>query len=65
MEIGTKLMYPPINKQLAYKIIGKDPISNNIGLKGLWLPSAVQINNVDIDYICLEIKEFYSRYSKI
>ena len=58
-------MYLPINKQLAYKIIGEHPISNNIGLKGLWSPSAVQINKVYIDYICLEIKEFYSRHSNI
>lgn len=59
--IGTRLMYPPINTQLAYNIIAEHPISNNIGQKGLWLPSAVQISNLDIDYICLSIKEFYSK----
>lgn len=57
--IGTRFMYPPINKQLAYKLSGEYPNSNKIGEEGLWLPSAVQLKNSEIDYICSTIKSFY------
>ena len=53
-------MYPPLNKQEAYKIPGDFPVSFNIGEKGLWLPSAAQLQDDEIDYICESIKEFYS-----
>jgi perosamine synthetase len=57
--IGTRVMYPPINKQPAYQIQGFHPVSDKIGAMGLWLPSAVQLDNVEIDFICNSIKEFY------
>lgn len=57
--IGTRVMYPPINKQKAYNIKGEHPVSNLIGEKGLWLPSASQLTNKQIEYICLTIIEFY------
>lgn len=57
--VGTRMMYPPINKQRAYNIPGKFPISNIIGEKGLWLPSASQLSYDEIDYICKKIKSFY------
>ena len=57
--IGTRVMYPPINKQLAYNLKGNHPVSNHIGDNGLWLPSATQLSNEDILNICAKIKEFY------
>lgn len=57
--IGTRLMYPPINKQEAYKIAGNHPISNLVGEKGIWLPSAAQLTNDEIIFITKSIKEFY------
>jgi perosamine synthetase len=59
-NIGSRDMYPPLNKQEAYKIPGDFPVSFNIGEKGLWLPSAAQLQDDEIDYICENIKEFYS-----
>ena len=59
-NIGTRIMYPPINKQVAYLISGEHINSNNVGEKGLWLPSAAQLENEDIDYITDKIIEFYS-----
>ena len=53
-------MYPPLNKQEAYNEPGDYPVSFNVGEKGLWLPSAAQLSNDDIDYITDKIKEFYS-----
>lgn len=57
--IGTRVMYPPINKQIAYQELGDYPISSLIGKQGLWLPSAVQLTDDEVDYICNAIRQFY------
>lgn len=57
--ISTRAMYPPINKQKAYNISGEHSVSNLIGEKGLWLPSASQLSNKEITQICSSIIEFY------
>jgi len=59
--IGSRVMYPPINRQKAYAIAGEYPIANLVGEKGLWLPSAVQLTNDEIDRICSEITSFYNQ----
>lgn len=59
--IGTRIMYPPINKQKAYKYTGKFPISDYIGGHGLWLPSASQLTNLQIKKVTNAIKKFYSK----
>jgi perosamine synthetase len=59
-NVGTRIMYPPINKQKAYQVPGDHPVSNLIGEKGLWLPSAVQLSDADVARICLAIREFYA-----
>ncbi|MCK4358856.1 MAG: DegT/DnrJ/EryC1/StrS family aminotransferase [Candidatus Cloacimonetes bacterium] len=58
-NIGTRVMYPPINKQKAYNVPGEYPVSNIVGEKGLWLPSSSQLANSDIDKICNTILEFF------
>lgn len=58
--IGTRVMYPPVNKQNAYSIEGEHVISERVGHCGLWLPSAVQLKNEEIDKIAEEIKLFYA-----
>lgn len=57
--IGTRLMYPPINKQVAYQIPGEHPISNLVGERGVWLPSATQLKDEEITFVCDTIKRFY------
>ncbi len=57
--IGTRVMYPPINKQKAYKIEGDYPVSDKIGKQGLWLPSSSQLTDEEIYRICSRIKEFF------
>lgn len=59
--IGTRQMYPPINKQAAYQIPGEHPISNKIGTHGLWLPSACQLSDTQISFICKKISDFYKK----
>jgi len=58
-QIGTRIMYPPINKQMAYQIPGEYPVSELVGKKGLWLPSGAQLTDNQIIFICEQIKQFY------
>lgn len=60
-NIGTRVMYPPINKQEAYKIAGEHEVSNLIGEKGLWLPSSCALTKDEIEYICQVIIKFYNK----
>jgi len=57
--IQTRVMYPPINQQVAYSRSGSFPVSEYVGESGLWLPSYVQLENSDIDFICEQIRNFY------
>jgi len=59
-QIGTRLMYPPINEQVAYQVLGHHPVSKRIGSNGLWLPSMIQISDKQIDYITDTITKFYT-----
>ena len=61
--IGTRFMYPPINQQTAYNVPGSFPVSELVGQKGLWLPSANQLTNDQIEFICNEIVSFYQTKS--
>lgn len=58
-NIGSRLMYPPINKQKAYNTVGEYSVSNLVGLKGLWLPSASQLSDQDIEMVCNHINNYY------
>lgn len=58
-NVGSRIMYPPLNAQKAYSVIGSFPVSEYIGEKGLWLPSASQLNNDEIKSICDLINSFY------
>lgn len=60
-NIGSRIMYPPLNRQKAYNLKGSFPVSEKIGTKGLWLPSMVQLNDNQIDYITEQIEYFYKK----
>lgn len=60
-KIGSRVMYPPINRQKAYSLAGMYPVSERVGADGLWLPSMVQLTDDQIVYICESIKNFYER----
>ena len=59
--IGTRIMYPPINKQKAYQVDGDFPVADLIGEKGLWLPSSNQLTDSEVDYISKKIQDFYAK----
>jgi len=58
--IGTRVMYPPIHQQKVYDLAGNHPVSENIGVNGLWLPSSNQLTDADITHICDVVKAFYA-----
>ncbi len=58
-NIGTRVMYPPINKQKAYNEPGEYPVSNIVGEKGLWLPSSSKLTDNQIREICDFVRLFY------
>ncbi len=58
--VGTRKMYPPINKQLAYSLDGNFPVSNEVGLNGIWFPSDIDLTDLEIDRICEAVRMFYS-----
>ena len=60
-NIGSRVMYPPLNQQQAYNLPGNFPVSFEVGQKGLWLPSMAQLSNEEIDYITNLIKDYYER----
>jgi perosamine synthetase len=53
-------MYQPIHQQKVYNLAGSHPVSENIGLNGLWLPSSNQLTDFDITRICDSVKLFYA-----
>lgn len=57
--IGSRVMYPPINRQKAYAVPGEHPVSELVGREGLWLPSASQLSDADVDRTCEAIISFY------
>jgi perosamine synthetase len=57
--IGSRVMYPPVNKQKAYAQPGHYPVSELVGEQGLWLPSSSQLDDAEIDSVCMAIREFY------
>lgn len=63
--IGSRLIYPALHGQPAYKnnplvrSPGDYPISQKIAEKGLWLPSSLCLTKSQIKYICQKIKRYY------
>ena len=56
--IGTRDMYPPINRQYAYQYQGSFPVSEFIGANGVWLPSQVQLSDAQVNFICDKVLNF-------
>lgn len=57
--IGTRVMYPPINRQRAYQRDGTYPVSEDVGRRGLWLPSSCRLTNDDVRRVCEAIRAYY------
>jgi len=57
--IGTRKIYPALNKQKSVNIVGNFPITDKFSSKGLWLPSSLNLKDSDINHVCDLIEKFY------
>jgi perosamine synthetase len=59
-NIGTRIVYPPINSQKIYLLEDSNyNISNEYCNKGIWLPSSSKLTDDIINKICDIILEYY------
>jgi perosamine synthetase len=60
-DIGSRPVYPPIHSQEAYNLRALSfPVTEFYSTRGLWLPSAVQLSNTEIDRVSEAIISFFS-----
>jgi len=59
-NIGTRVFYPTIHTQKIYNnVIGNFPNATKLSKHGLWLPSASNLRDEEVDSICKSIRNFY------
>jgi perosamine synthetase len=58
-RVGSRMMYPPLNKQPIYGETESHPVSEMVGARGLWLPSHSHLSDDEIDHICARVRDFY------
>jgi len=59
-QVGTRMVYPPINHQKLYADERKYPVSEWYCCRGLWLPSSSFLTDDQVLHICKLIKTFFS-----
>ena len=67
-NIGSRVVYPPLNSQPAYKEYNNAsyPVTEALASRGIWLPSSSALTNAQINRVCDEIENFYvHNYSKL
>lgn len=59
--IGSRPFYPAIHTQAPYApVAGQFPGAQWLAARGLWLPSASQLTDDDVDHICATIRAFHA-----
>jgi perosamine synthetase len=58
-NIGTRSVYPEINRQGVYNTSEIHSNSNYISSSGLWLPSHMGVTDDHIHFICSKIKNYF------
>ena len=59
-NIGARLFYPAIHTQKIYQnVVGDFPRALDFAKRGLWLPSANQLDNDQILLVCKKIKAYF------
>jgi len=59
-NIGSREFYPPLHAQPAYGYMANFPVAEQIAGQGLWLPSSSFLSDEQIEYVCDQIRSFYS-----
>lgn len=63
-NIGSRLVYPSLNKLKLFKTKIDCPISEYYTSRGLWLPSSTKLKESDINRICQIIKNYFKSKKK-
>ncbi|WP_300156518.1 DegT/DnrJ/EryC1/StrS family aminotransferase [Solidesulfovibrio sp.] len=61
--IGSRPFYPPVNHQPMYAAAhgaGSLPVSEGLAVRGLWLPSSLDLTREQAGRVCLAIEEFFT-----
>jgi perosamine synthetase len=57
--IGTREFYPALHLEPVFSYLNESyPVAEEIARKGLWLPSAVQLTDKQVEYICENIIKY-------
>ncbi len=59
--IGSRPYYPPVNAQPVYARLtppGGLPMSEDLAVRGLWLPSSIGLPREDVERVCVEVRGF-------
>ncbi len=60
-KIGSREFYPALHAEPAYGYNDLSfPVAEEISMRGLWLPSAYDLTEDQVHYICESVKSFYS-----
>ncbi|MBX4211109.1 DegT/DnrJ/EryC1/StrS family aminotransferase [Candidatus Parcubacteria bacterium] len=59
--IGTRLAYPALHSEPAFKLAGNYPGAQSAAQQMLWLPSSPKLSDEQITVICAEIRNFYKK----
>lgn len=59
-KIGTRKVYPALHAEPVYGYDQKFINTEIVAQKGLWLPSFIDLTDLQIEYICTNIKKFYN-----
>lgn len=64
-NIGSREFYPPLHSEPVYARNNLSyPVAQEISQKGLWLPSATQLTDEQVYYICDTIRLYFRKCSK-
>lgn len=57
--VGNWPVYPALHRELAFQAAGSFPVAESISGHGLWLPSSLSLQPVDVERICTLIQDFF------
>jgi perosamine synthetase len=58
--IGCRRFWHPLHTQAPYRLPDlKFPVSTKAGPRAFWLPSAFQLQDEDVQWVCKLVREFY------
>lgn len=60
--IGSRVFYPPINHQPMYSAAhpeGSLPVSEDLAVRGLWLPSSIGLSDADLERVCTAVARYF------